>query len=82
MDPGRQFEPEATPVDAVPVRAKRPIKGLHRQSVDEYHMAREAAQVHRETATGGYAAEMKAYGPIITYKSWLMGRKQDKPEGY
>ncbi len=47
---------------------------LHRNDVREYSAAREAAEVQREAETGGYAAEIEQYRPIITFKSWL----QDK----
>lgn len=44
---------------------------LHRQSVLAYRDARYAAELERETATGGYPAEVEAYGPILTFKDWL-----------
>jgi hypothetical protein len=37
----------------------------------EYRAAREAAEVQRENATGGYATELREYGPLITFKDWL-----------
>lgn len=44
---------------------------LHRQMVQEYRLARHAAVLKREEATGGYESEIAAYGPIITFKTWL-----------
>jgi hypothetical protein len=41
------------------------------ESVREYRLAREAAEVAREYATGGYATEMTFHAPIITFKQWL-----------
>lgn len=74
MDPGRQFQPQE------PVRAKRkhPVSCQHCASVTEYHMAREAAQVQREGVTGGYKTETQEYGPIITFKDWLVGSSKRK----
>jgi hypothetical protein len=42
------------------------------ESVRQYRLAREAAELARELATGGYATEMQQY-PIITFKQWLKG---------
>jgi hypothetical protein len=39
--------------------------------VQEYRLAREAAELAREAATGSYAAEVADYGPIVTFKAWL-----------
>ncbi|MBD3784043.1 MAG: hypothetical protein IE926_14030 [Micrococcales bacterium] len=39
--------------------------------VQDYRLARHAAELARETATGGYAAEVADYGPIVTFKAWL-----------
>ena len=44
---------------------------LHRQMVQEYRLARHAAVLKREEVTGGYKSEIEAYGPIITFKTWL-----------
>lgn len=86
MEPGRQFQALAeTPTsDAVPVRAKRKHSSgcRHCASVTEYHMARESAQVARENQTGGYKTEMKEYGPIITYKDWLVGNSRQKDHAW
>jgi hypothetical protein len=39
--------------------------------VGEYRAAREAAERRREQATGSYPTEDAAYGPLVTFKSWL-----------
>ena len=44
----------------------------HRLMVQEYRLAREAAELAREAATGSYPAETADYGPIITFKAWLI----------
>lgn len=44
---------------------------LHRQFVEQYRLAREAAERKREDETAGYPAEMAAYPPIMTFKQWL-----------
>ena len=41
------------------------------ESVRQYRLAREAAEVAREYTTGGYAAETALHAPIITFKQWL-----------
>lgn len=41
--------------------------------VSEYRLARYAAELAREQATGGYQQEMAEYGPILTFKDWLTG---------
>lgn len=45
---------------------------LHRQLVTEYRAAREAAELARESATGSYPSESAAYGPLLTFKAWLI----------
>ena len=42
-----------------------------RSMAQDYRLAREAAEVARERATGGYATETREYAPLITYKQWL-----------
>jgi hypothetical protein len=81
MDPGPQFAPQP---DATPIVAKRkhPSGCLHCANVTEYHMAREAAQVERERVTGGYKTETKEYGPIITFKDWLVGGSRQKDHSW
>lgn len=39
---------------------------------DEYRMAREAAELARESVTAGYATEQADYGPLITFRDWLV----------
>lgn len=54
----------------------------HRQLVHAYRAAREAAELDREAACAGYAAEKAAYGPLVTFKTWLTacaGRHQHDP---
>lgn len=48
---------------------------LHKQMVMEYRAAREAAELAREAECVGYATETAAYGPIVTFKSWLLDRR-------
>lgn len=43
----------------------------HRAMVEEYRLARHAAECAREDATRGYATELSEYQPIITFKLWL-----------
>lgn len=43
----------------------------HRQLVHAYRAAREAAELDREATCAGYAAEEAAYGPLVTFKTWL-----------
>lgn len=45
----------------------------HCASVAEYRLARHAAELQREAATCGYATETALYGPIITFRDWLIG---------
>lgn len=45
---------------------------LHRAFVRDYHAAREAAELRRESATGGYPTETAEHGPILTFRDWLI----------
>lgn len=47
---------------------------LHRQLVQDCRAARAAAEARRERATGLYAAEVAAYGPLLTFRDWLTAR--------
>lgn len=44
---------------------------LHRHTVNEYRVAREAAEQAREAETRGYRTETAEYGPILTFREWL-----------
>lgn len=44
----------------------------HCTSVDDYRAARLAAELAREEETRGWATELAEYGPIVTFKSWLI----------
>lgn len=52
----------------------------HRRSVEEYRLARYAEEQAREATTLGYATEEAAYGPLITFKDWLIGGRQSDNE--
>lgn len=45
----------------------------HKANVSAYRAARAAAEIARDEACKGYATEEAAYGPIVTFKRWLMG---------
>jgi len=47
----------------------------HCQMVSEYRLARHAAELLREATTGAYASEEAEYGPIVTFKDWLIGTR-------
>lgn len=53
----------------------------HCVSVDAYRAARIAAELAREEATGGWATEIAEYGPIVTYKDWLV-MSAGQPQAY
>ena len=40
--------------------------------VRDYQAAREAAEVARETATGGHPTETREHAPLITFKAYLL----------
>lgn len=61
---------------ACSARHGRFCSAAHERCVDEYRAARHAAELAREYATIGYRTEMAAYGPIITFKQWLIGLRQ------
>lgn len=44
----------------------------HKAMVTEYRAARHAAVLARESATASYPSETAAYGPIVTFRSWLL----------
>ena len=52
----------------------------HRQLVTEYRAWRHAAELERERVTAGYEAEMAAYGPLPTFKDWLLARAAPERE--
>lgn len=43
----------------------------HRRMVEEYRLARHAAELAREAATGSYPAEVAEYGALLDFKTWL-----------
>lgn len=47
----------------------------HCAMVAEYRLARHAAELLREAVTGAYRSETADYGPIITFKDWLLGTR-------
>jgi hypothetical protein len=49
----------------------------HRNMVTEYSAARHYAEMVREGVTKGYDTELRNYGPIITFKDWLIGQRRD-----
>lgn len=53
---------------------------LHRRLVEDYQMARHAAELAREYETRGYATETAEYGPILTFKEWLVHSAQPAKE--
>src|SRR3954465_13448899 len=44
----------------------------HLRFVRDYGLAREAAVAKRDADTLGYATELEAYPPIVTFKSYLV----------
>lgn len=50
---------------------------LHRRFVMDYRMARHAAELERESVTAGYAAELAAYPPLVTFKTWLQATARE-----
>jgi len=52
---------------------------LHRRLVLDYRAARHAAELQREQATGGYAAELAEHAPIITFQQYLIDTKGERP---
>lgn len=49
--------------------------------VSEYRAARHAAELARESACAGYAAEEAAYGALITFRDWLIASAGPHQEG-
>lgn len=49
-----------------------PMSCLHKQRIEEYRAARQAAEEMREYETIGYQTEMAEYGPIISLREWLV----------
>lgn len=47
----------------------------HCAMVAEYRLARHAAELLREATTGAYASELEDYGPIITFRDWLIATR-------
>ena len=43
----------------------------HRAFVLDYRAERERQEIERETATGGSAAEVAEYPPLVTFRDWL-----------
>lgn len=54
------------------IKHRHPRSCQHCVSVDAYRAARIAAELAREEAAGGWATEIADYGPIITFKRWLI----------
>jgi hypothetical protein len=53
---------------AAPVHACSPY---HRDLVDAYHAAREAAEQAREHTTRGWRTELREHPPLLTFRDWL-----------
>jgi hypothetical protein len=47
----------------------------HWQSVQDYRAWRESAEQERERVTKGYATETAEYGPLPTFREWLIQRR-------
>jgi len=45
----------------------------------DYRYARHAAELMREAVTYGYATEIAAYPPLITFKTWLTSMRGSEP---
>ncbi len=54
----------------------RSCSAHHQQLCEDYWAARHAAELAREYETCHYRTEMAEYGPIITFKQWLIGNKR------
>ncbi len=56
----------------------------HRAIVEDYRLARYSAEQARDAVTQQYPAEEalfhEEHGPLITFKDWLIGLAQDKPD--
>ncbi len=56
----------------------------HRATVLEYRLARYSAEQARDAVTQQYATEEalfhEEHGPLITFRDWLIGLAQDKPD--
>lgn len=60
-------------------RAGHPPNCGHCRNVREYRLARHAAELERERVTAAYPAELADYGPILTFRDWLvMGRGRNE----
>lgn len=44
----------------------------HCRSVQDYRLARHAAELAREQVTAGYAVEIGLHAPLITFRDWLV----------
>lgn len=49
---------------------------LHRRLVEDYQLARHAAELAREYETRGHKTETAEYGPILTFQEWLIHSAQ------
>lgn len=52
----------------------------HWAFVNDYRVAREAAELQRDAATRGHATEIAEHPPIITFKDWLQDHAGDGPD--
>jgi hypothetical protein len=52
----------------------------HYEMVNSYRAYRESMVQRREKVTGGYPTEMREYGPIVTFKTWLQHYHYAEPE--
>lgn len=52
----------------------------HRRLVEDYKDARRAEESVREVETLGYDTEDSLYGPLITFKQWLEGMREEDPD--
>jgi hypothetical protein len=60
-----------TPRPAPVSGSRHTCSAYHRDLVDAYRAAREAAEQARERVTLGYPSELRDHPPIITFRTWL-----------
>lgn len=51
---------------------------LHYQFVQQYRLERQRLELERDTAVGAYgpgSEEWRDYGPLITFKQWLINMR-------
>lgn len=51
---------------------RHPRHCRHCRNVDAYRAARIAAELARENTCSDYPTELAEYGPVITFKEWLV----------